>query len=101
MPYTNDVSTGGEFKIHQAVGNIREVNKSGGREVLSENQGKIVKSVPYKKNTFVMFCNNSSNSVHSVSPRIGASHYRRSVNIIAEFNKVANRSMFKVKEFRK
>lgn len=101
MPYAKDSSTGGEFQIHQSVGEIKEVNKSGGREVAAENQGKVVKSVPYKRNTFVMFCNNSSNSVHSVSPRVGATHYRRSVNIIAEFNKIANRSMFNVREFRK
>lgn len=101
MPFPDDNSTGGEFQIHQAEGVIKEVNKSGGREVSAYNQGKVVKSVPYKRNTFVMFCNNSSRSVHSVSPRVGATLHRRSVNIIAEFNKVSNRSMFKVKEFRK
>jgi len=101
MPYPDDNSTGGEFQIHQAEGVIEKVNKSGGREVSAYNQGKVVKSVPYKRNTFVMFCNNSSRSVHSVSPRVGATLHRRSVNIIAEFNKVSNRSMFKVKEFRK
>lgn len=101
MPYSNDNSKGGEFQIHQTNGDVTAVNKSGGREVSEEVRGRIVKRVPYKRNTFVMFLNNSSKSVHSVSPRENATTYRRSVNIIAEFNKAAKRSMFNVKEYRK
>ena len=101
MPYAEDISKGGEFQIHKTVGQITRVNKNGGRAVESQNQGSIVKSVPYKRNTFVMFCNNSSNAVHSVSARENASLHRRSVNIIAEYNRVAKRSMFRVEEFRK
>ena len=101
MPYDDDRSKGGEFQIHQIDEDITEVNKSGGREIPKNKQGRIFKSVPYKKNTFVMFLNTSSRSVHSVSPRINATMHRRSVNIIAEFNKVSNRSMFNVKEYRK
>ena len=101
MPYPNDDSTGGEFQIHRSVGQIKRVNKNGGREVEVENQGSIVKSVPYKRNTFVMFCNNSSNTVHSVSKRKNATLHRRSVNVIAEYNRVAKKSMFKIEEFRK
>jgi len=101
MPYPNDDSTGGEFQIHRSVGQIKRVNKNGGREVEVKNQGGIVKSVPYKRNTFVMFCNNSSNTVHSVSKRKNATLHRRSVNIIAEYNRVAKKSMFKIEEFRK
>ena len=101
MPYPNDDSTGGEFQIHRSVGQIKRVNKNGGREVEVKNQGSIVKSVPYKRNTFVMFCNNSSNTVHSVSKRKNATLHRRSVNVIAEYNRVAKKSMFKIEEFRK
>jgi len=101
MPYANDKSTGGEFQIHQTVHQITAVNKTGGREVPYDKKGIAVKSVPYRRNTFVMFLNNSSKAIHSVSPRVGATTHRRSVNIIAEFNKVANRSMFNVKEYRK
>ena len=101
MPYNNDQSKGGEFQLHHVKDDITEVNKSGGREIPDGKQGTIVKSIPYKRNTFVMFLNNSTKSVHSVSPRVGATMRRRSVNIIAEFNKVANRSMFEVKEYRK
>ena len=100
MPYADDKSTGGEFQIHEAVANVTEVNKNGGRSV-GDKAGKIVKSVPYKRNTMVMFCNNSTQTVHSVSARKDAVKHRRSVNIIAEFNKVAKRSMFAVKELRK
>ena len=100
MPYPKDDSTGGEFQIHRAVGEIKRVNKNGGREVEVKNQGSIVKSVPYKRNTFVIFCNNSSASVHSVSKRENATLHRRSVNVIAEYNRVAKKSMFDIEEFR-
>ena len=100
MPYEDDKSTGGEFQLHKQAANITEVNKNGGRAV-GDKAGKIVKTVPYKRNTFVMFCNNSTNTIHSVSARQDAVMHRRSVNIIAEFNKVAKRSMFAVRETRK
>ena len=100
MPYTDDKSTGGSFQLHKQQAQITEVNKNGGRAV-GDKAGDIVKTVPYKRNTFVMFCNNSTNTVHSVSARKNAVRHRRSVNIIAEFNKVAKRSMFAVKETRK
>lgn len=100
MPYADCKSTGGEFQIHETLSNVTEVNKNGGREV-GDKAGKIVKSVPYRRNTLVMFCNNSTQAVHSVSARKDAVKHRRSVNIIAEFNRVAKRSMFDVKELRK
>ena len=71
------------------------------RRAVGDKAGDIVKTVPYKRNTFVMFCNNSTNTIHSVSARSNAVRHRRSVNIIAEFNKIAKRSMFAVKEIRK
>ena len=100
MPYKEDRSTGGEFQIHETHDNISEVNKNGGREV-KEKAGKIIKTIPYKANTLVVFCNNSTRCVHSVSPRKDAVLHRRSVNIIAEFNRAAKRKMFEVKENRK
>ena len=100
MPYREDQSTGGEFQIHETHDTISEVNKNGGREV-KEKAGKIVKTIPYKANTLVVFCNNSTRCVHSVSARRDAVLQRRSVNIIAEFNRVAGRKMFEVKENRK
>jgi hypothetical protein len=75
------------------------VNKNGGREV-KEKAGEIVKTIPYKANTLVVFCNNSTRCVHSVSARKDAVLHRRSVNIIAEFNRAARRKMFDVKENR-
>ena len=100
MPYKEDRSTGGEFQIHETHDTISEVNKNGGREV-KEKAGKIVKTIPYKANTLVVFCNNSTRCVHSVSARRDAVLHRRSVNIIAEFNRAAGRKMFEVKENRK
>ena len=100
MPYEDDTSTGGDFQLHRQASTITEVNKNGGRAV-GDKAGDIVKTVPYKRNTFVMFCNNSTNTIHSVSARKNAVRHRRSVNIIAEFNKVARRSMFAVRETRK
>ena len=100
MPYANDKSTGGEFQIHKTDQDIQEVNKNGGRAV-GDKAGDIVKSVPYKPNTMVAFCNNSSKCVHSVSARQNANLHRRSVNIIAEFNRAAKRKMFEVKENRR
>jgi hypothetical protein len=100
MPYKDDRSTGGEFQIHETHDTISEVNKNGGREV-KEKAGKIVKTIPYKANTLVVFCNNSTRCVHSVSARRDAVLHRRSVNIIAEFNRAAGRKMFEVKENRR
>jgi len=100
MPYKDDQSTGGEFQIHETHDNISEVNKNGGREV-NEKAGKVVKTVPYKANTLVVFCNNSTRCVHSVSARKDAVLHRRSVNIIAEYNRAAKCSMFEVKENRR
>ena len=100
MPYDDDNSTGGDFQLHRQASNITEVNKNGGRAV-GDKAGDIVKTVPYKRNTFIMFCNNSTNTIHSVSARKNATRHRRSVNIIAEFNTVARRSMFAVRETRK
>lgn len=100
MPYANDKSTGGEFQIHKTEDDIQEVNKNGGRAV-GDKAGQIIKTVPYKPNTLVAFCNNSTKCVHSVSARQDADLHRRSVNIIAEFNRAAKRKMFDVKENRR
>jgi len=100
MPHTDDQSTGGEFQIHKTDAEILEVNKNGGRAV-GNKAGDIVKTVPYKPNTLVAFCNNSPRCVHSVSARTNAKLHRRSVNIIAEFNRAAKRKMFEVRENRR
>jgi hypothetical protein len=87
MPYKNDTSTGGEFQLHTVKNNIKKVNMMGGREIYLEDVGPIHTTIPYKRNTFVMFCNATPNAVHSVSKRDNPTMYRRSVNIIAEFRK--------------
>ena len=70
-----------------------------GRQVFDEDLGPVVKTIPYKRNTFVMFANNSTNTVHSVSKRISPTTYRRSVNIIGEFKR-GFAKMYEVQEIR-
>ncbi len=96
MKQNNDTSTGGDFLLHEVKQPITEVNKTLGRQV-SDDIHVPVKKVPYQANTFCMFLN-VPNSVHSVSPRHGATKRRRSINIIGEFNGTGR--MWKVKEFK-
>ena len=97
MPYKNDTSTGGEFQLHAVKDTVKEVNIKAGRQIYDYNNGGVVKTIPYKRNTFVMFCNNNPNTIHSVSPRRNSTQYRRSVNIIGEFRR-GYKVMYKIKE---
>ena len=99
MPYKNDKSTGGEFQLRSVLDDVKKVNMNLGRQIYRSNLGPVVKSVPYKRNTFVMFANNSPNTIHGVSLRQNAKLYRRSVNIIGEFKRNFAK-MYKVHEVR-
>ena len=99
MPYKNDESTGGEFQLRSVLDDVKKVNMTLGRQIYRSNLGPVVKSVPYKRNTFVMFANNSPNTIHGVSLRQNAKLYRRSVNIIGEFKRNFAK-MYKVQEIR-
>jgi hypothetical protein len=96
MRKPGDESKGGNFTIHETTGTITEVNKTLGRQV-DDSLHHSVKQVPYKRNTFCMFLN-VLGSVHSVTPRIGATERRRSINIIGEFNNTGR--MWKIKEIK-
>ena len=85
MPHKDDISTGGEFQLHTVKNDIKKVNKAGGREIYPEDLGPVHTTIPYKRNTFVIFCNTNPNTVHGVSKRVNPTMYRRSVNIIAQF----------------
>ena len=87
MPCKEDTSTGGEFQLYSVKNNIRRVNMTNGREVYKEDLGEAVKTVPYKRNTFIMFANYSPNTVHGVTLRVNPTTIRRSVNIIGEFKR--------------
>jgi len=87
MPYHDDKSTGGEFQIHHTLADVKKVDMKGGRQIYEHDLGPVALSVPYERNTFVMFANNSPNTVHGVSKRENATMYRRSVNIIGEFKR--------------
>ena len=99
MPHKNDESTGGEFQLRSVLDDVKKVNMNLGRQIYRSNLGPVVKSVPYKRNTFVMFANNSPNTIHGVSLRQNAKLYRRSVNIIGEFKRNFAK-MYKVHEVR-
>ena len=47
-----------------------------------------------------MFANTTPNAIHGVTPRINASMHRRSVNIIAEYSRRSNKSMYNVTEIK-
>lgn len=97
MPHKNDNSTGGEFQIHSTLSNVKKVDKKAGRQIYETDLGPVVKTVPYKRNTFVMFANNSPNTVHGVSLRENATMTRRSVNVIGEFKR-GYATMYNVQE---
>ncbi len=99
MPVPDDKSTGGEFQIHSTLNSVNKVDMKAGRQIYEKDLGPVVKTVPYKRNTFVMFANNSPNNVHGVSKRENATMHRRSVNIIGEFKR-GYETMYKVQEIR-
>ena len=98
MPYKEDTSTGGEFQIYDSIDLVQDVDMKKGRQIFEHNLGSVVKTVPYKANTFVMFLNNSTKAIHGVTPRTNASVHRRSVNIIAEYSRASRSHMFTVNE---
>jgi hypothetical protein len=97
MPYPDDQSTGGEFQIYSTQSSVQKVDKKAGRQIYDGDLGTVVKTIPYKRNTFVMFANNSPNTVHGVSLRQNATLNRRSVNIIGEFKR-GYATMYNVQE---
>lgn len=96
MPHEDDTGTGGEFQVHEQKETIHEVDKKAGRQVYDKNVGDVVTTAPYKRNTFVMFCN-VQHAIHSVSKRINPTQWRRSVNIIGEFAR-GHGQMWRVQE---
>lgn len=99
MPYPDDKCTGGEFQIHSTLSSVKKVDKKAGRQIYQNDLGPVVKTIPYKRNTFVMFANNSPNNVHGVSKRENATMHRRSINIIGEFKR-GYATMYNVQEIR-
>ena len=99
MPCPDDQSTGGEFQIYSTQSSVQKVDKKAGRQIYDSDLGTVIKTIPYKRNTFVMFANNSPNTVHGVSLRQNATLNRRSVNIIGEFKR-GYATMYNVQEVR-
>ena len=97
MKKPNDIAKGGNFTVYKQIKEVKEVNKTLGRQVPSDSY-EPVKEVSYKQNSFAMFLN-VQNSIHGVTPRINPSERRRSINIIGEFNQKSGK-MWKIKEIK-
>lgn len=88
MRKPEDSSTGGDIQIFRKLVNppdfhgIREVNPA---------QVKPAGSVPYRANTMILFLN-TIDTLHGVTPRIGATCVRRYINIDAH----QNRKLFRI-----
>jgi hypothetical protein len=78
LKYPEDKSTGGDFCIHEQKNNVMNFR----REYYTP--GKIIKTIPYVSNNYVMFWNGRY-AQHSVSARQGATHPRWSINTIARY----------------
>ena len=63
----------------------KDEDKSSGGGLLIYDKEEVVKTIPYRRNVFVMFLNTGVSS-HGVEPRIGAEIKRYTINIIGEFN---------------
>jgi len=99
----NDNSTGGNFTIHETTGKITKLVEHtstgiGGRNV-TEDVHQPIFEVPYKANQFCMFLN-APESVHSVTPRLGAVERRRSINMIGCYKKKEDGLMWEVEHIK-
>lgn len=79
MRKDEDISTGGDISVFRRL--VDKPEYHGTREV-NVDQVETAGSVPYRANTMIMFLN-TSDSIHGVSPRLGANCVRRYVNIDA------------------
>jgi len=97
MKHKDDISNGGDlnlYNIKYKYSNIDEftkiiknnnINNLTNNHEWDLNQLKLINTVKYKKNTFIIFLN-QLNSIHSVSDREPNIYSRRLINIISEFN---------------
>ena len=92
----NNPMSDGETHLLQHVDSSQEIyagllymrkdeDKSSGGGLLIYDKEEVVKTIPYRRNVFVMFLNTGVSS-HGVEPRIGAEIKRYTINIIGEFN---------------
>jgi hypothetical protein len=57
--------------------------KYGDQRMLPSDQTTHVRTIPYKRNTLVLFLN-TPRSLHGVSPRVATPHTRYFINLVAE-----------------
>jgi hypothetical protein len=83
MRKDEDTSTGGDIQIFRKIVTTPEF--LGIREV-NPNHVEPAGTVPYQANTMILFLN-TKDTLHGVTPRVGASCVRRYINIDAHQNK--------------
>jgi len=89
MRYSNDNSKGGDFQIFKST--VKNPDFYEGTREVNISQVEVAKTIPYAENSMVLFLN-TKDTLHGVTPRLGASTYRRYVNIDAHQDK----KLFKV-----
>tara|TARA_A100001011_G_C14273753_1_gene828201 strand:+ start:1305 stop:2039 length:735 start_codon:yes stop_codon:yes gene_type:complete len=83
MRLNEDDSIGGNLQIYSHKDNLVITEKFDRKKLPDKSKLKLVKTIPYSKNTFVLFIN-SNMSFHGVADREITPYNRRLVNIIAE-----------------
>jgi hypothetical protein len=91
-----DNGKGGEFQIYE-TDEITQVYFKSGREILDNQPRKLIRTIPYKENSFVMFIN-TNKSTHGVTPRTKTLYDRLSINIIAEIERRKDKPLFMLEE---
>lgn len=79
MRKPEDQSTGGDIQMFKSL--VAEPEFTGIREV-NPAQVTLAGTVPYQANTMVLFLN-TKDTLHGVTPRVGATTFRRYINIDA------------------
>lgn len=83
MRKPEDTSTGGDLQIFRKT--VKTPEFSGIREVNLDHVA-VAGTVPYQSNTMILFLN-TKDTLHGVTPRLGAQCVRRYINIDAHQNK--------------
>jgi hypothetical protein len=91
LRHPDDDSQGGNLEIYKLKGNDYRIH---GQRLVRGKYVKVVKTIPYKKNTLIIFLN-SPIALHGVTVRQKTNHTRKFMNLVAE----AKESLFSLKPF--
>jgi hypothetical protein len=82
LRHPDDDSVGGDLQVYKTrKGNY----KIHGQRLVEDRYVEVVQTIPYKKNTLVIFLN-TPDALHGVTVRQATPHTRKFVNLIAEMN---------------